>query len=63
MNYRHFSEYRHKDYHTPRSMKEAYGWDAPLYVEADNDPEWLAPANYLVALAFALIIFGVWLLV
>jgi len=32
-----FTEYRFKDYHTPRSMREAYGFDAPLYVESDRD--------------------------
>lgn len=28
-----FSEYRHKDYRTPRSMREAYGYEPVLYEE------------------------------
>ena len=35
MKAHHFTEYRHKDYRIPRSMKEAYGWDAPLWIEED----------------------------
>lgn len=31
MNNRFFSEYRAHDYRTPRSMREAYGYDARLY--------------------------------
>ena len=30
-NFKPFSEYRDKDYVTPRSMKEAYGHDPVLY--------------------------------
>lgn len=33
MNERYFSQFRPKDYQTPRSIREAYGWDAPLFVE------------------------------
>ena len=36
MNYKHFSEYRPSDYRTPRSMKEAFGDDGPLYVETSD---------------------------
>ena len=28
-----FSEYRHKDYVTPRSLKEIYGYEPHLHVE------------------------------
>jgi len=31
-----FSEYRHKDYVVPRSMKEAYGRDVQLCVEEES---------------------------
>jgi len=33
MKNKNFSEYRHKDYHIPRTLREAYGWEPPLYVE------------------------------
>ena len=36
--YKPFSEYRHKDYMTPRSLKEAYGRDVDLYVEEEISP-------------------------
>jgi len=36
-DHRYFSEYRQHDYRTPRSMRECYGWDAPLYIDDDND--------------------------
>jgi len=39
-SYRHFSEYRQHDYRTPRSMRECYGWDAPLCV--DDDDGWMS---------------------
>ena len=31
-----FSEYRHKDYVTLRSMKEAYGYDPVLYTVVEE---------------------------
>jgi hypothetical protein len=48
--YRPFSEYRHHDYRTPRSVKEAYGWDAPLYV-IDDDDGWMNRRSVRVTLA------------
>ena len=33
MNDRFFMEYRPQDYRVPRSMRDAYGYDARLYVE------------------------------
>jgi hypothetical protein len=47
--YRPFSEYRHHDYRTPRSVKEAYGWDAPLYVIDDDG--WMNRRSVRVTLA------------
>lgn len=35
-----FTEFRASDYRIARSMKEAYGWDAPLYVEESEHPIW-----------------------
>lgn len=32
-NFKPFSEYRHKDYVIPRSMKEAYGHEPVLYTD------------------------------
>jgi hypothetical protein len=32
-----FTEYRSKDYQTPRSMQEAYGFKAPLYIKSKPD--------------------------
>jgi len=29
---KYFTEFRHKDYYTPRSMREAYGFEPMLYV-------------------------------
>lgn len=40
MVYKHFSQYRPSDYRTARSMKELYGWDAPLYVEEPESVVW-----------------------
>lgn len=37
MNERFFSEYRLHDYRTPRSRKEAYGWEPCLWVDTDDD--------------------------
>ena len=37
-NYKHFSAYRRKDYVTPRSTREAFGYDTPLYVKVDTRP-------------------------
>jgi len=39
-DHRYFSEYRQHDYRTPRSMRECYGWDAPLSVD-DGDHGWM----------------------
>ena len=39
--HRYFTEFRHKDYHTPRSMREAYGFEPMLYVE--ESPRYLTP--------------------
>ena len=36
MNEKFFSEYRFQDYRTARSIREAYGWDAPLFVEEEG---------------------------
>lgn len=35
-HYKPFSEYRHKDYVTPRSMKEAYGHEPVLYTDEEE---------------------------
>jgi hypothetical protein len=35
-----FTEFRDSDYRMARSMKEAYGWDAPLYVKEAEHPIW-----------------------
>ena len=56
--YKPFSEYRHKDYVTPRSMKEAYGHDPVLYtVEEEEEEKDLAPLAWacvvVVLLLFA----------
>lgn len=49
--YKPFSEYRHKDYVTPRSMKEAYGHDPVLYTdEEEKDLTPLAWACVVVVL-------------
>lgn len=39
-NQKMFTEFRASDYRIARSMKEAYGWDAPLYVEENEHPIW-----------------------
>jgi len=57
--YKPFSEYRHKDYVTPRSMKEAYGHDPVLYTveEEEEEEKDLAPLAWacvvVVLLLFA----------
>lgn len=48
-----FTEYRPHDYHVPRSMKEAYGWDAPLYVEEEQSS--LSGLTWTIAIAGLLI--------
>lgn len=54
--YKPFSEYRHKDYVTPRSMKEAYGYDTEL--DTDEEP----PTDYvaLVVLFVLVLLFAVY---
>lgn len=42
-HYKPFSEYREKDYRTPRTIKQAYGYDTYLYTN-DNDAKFLDPA-------------------
>ena len=39
-NQKMFSKFRPSDYRMARSMKEAYGWDAPLHVEESENPIW-----------------------
>jgi hypothetical protein len=39
-NQKMFTEFRASDYRMARSMKEAYGWDAPLYVKEAEHPIW-----------------------
>jgi len=39
-NQKMFTEFRAGDYRMARSMKEAYGWNAPLYTEEDEHPIW-----------------------
>jgi len=39
-NQKMFTEFRASDYRIARSMKEAYGWDAPLYVKEAEHPIW-----------------------
>lgn len=48
-DYKPFSEYRHKDYVTPRSTKQAYGYDTVLYtVEEEKELTPLAWACVVV---------------
>lgn len=54
---RHFSEYRDKDYRTPRSMREAYGYDVQLY--EDNRLARAPESNpYIVDLIINLVVWG-----
>jgi len=39
-NQKMFTEFRASDYRMARSMKEAYGWNAPLYVKEAEHPIW-----------------------
>jgi hypothetical protein len=39
-NQKMFTEFRASDYRMARSMKEVYGWDAPLYVKEAEHPIW-----------------------
>jgi hypothetical protein len=60
-----FTEYRHKDYVTPRSMKEAYGWEPPLYVEEDAGVfEGAVVVSYAVVVCslFSVVALYVWLI-
>jgi len=60
MNYKHFSEYRHKDYHIPRSMREAYGWEPPLYV-CEDPPTLRVVMGWAALILAALAIVVAWL--
>lgn len=48
-----FSEYRHKDYIVPRSMKEAYGRQVNLYIPPEKrDYSPVVIASGMLALLF-----------
>ena len=49
MNEKFFAEFREHDYRLPRSIRECYGWDAPLHVdpEPDNSTYW----GWMIAIA------------
>ena len=61
MKARYFTEYRDKDYYTPRSMKEAYGWDAPLHVE-ERQADWLSAAGWIVWIGTLGVIVAAWVM-
>lgn len=61
MKTHHFTEYRHKDYRTPRSVKEAYGWDAPLHVE-ERQADWLSAAGWIVWIGTLGVIVAAWVM-
>lgn len=53
-NFKPFSEYRHKDYVTPRSMKEAYGYDIELHTEEEPPTDYVAlGVLFVLVLLFA----------
>lgn len=52
-HYKPFSEYREKDYRTPRTIRQAYGYDTYLYTD-DNDAKFLDPA---VVVAVVVVVF------
>jgi hypothetical protein len=62
MNKRFFTEYRHKDYVTPRSMKEAYGWEPPLYVEEKSVDAGVVAGAVVVCSLFSVVALYVWLI-
>lgn len=52
--YKPFSEYRHKDYVTPRSMKEVYGHEPVLYTEEEPPTDYVAlGVLFVLVLLFA----------
>lgn len=62
MRHRHFTEYRHKDYRTPRSTREAYGWDAPLYVEEEPVEAGVVAGVVVIGLTFIAAALFVWVI-
>jgi hypothetical protein len=62
MRNRHFTEYRHKDYYIPRSMREAYGWEPPLYVEEESVEAGVVVGVVVIGLTFIAAALFVWVL-
>lgn len=54
------TEFRSKDYRTPRSMREAYGYDVEIYAEEDKKP-YSAEFFMLALVCFVLVamLFGI----
>lgn len=59
-DFRPFSEYRQKDYVTPRSLKDIYGYEPELYVEKDvRGDSWVGWLAIMVAgFLIGLFVFG-----
>lgn len=54
-----FIEYRHKDYRTPRSMKEAYGYESDLHIEEqENEGDTLVGIVCLIVFGFLIGLFA-----
>jgi hypothetical protein len=62
MNERFFSEYREKDYHTARSLREVYGWEPPLYVEEKDVEADVIAGTVVVCSLFSVVALYVWLI-
>jgi hypothetical protein len=62
MKHRHFTEYRDSDYRIARSMKELYGWDAPLYVEEEPTETGVVVGVGVIGLTFIAAALFVWLI-
>lgn len=62
MRHRHFTEYRDSDYRIARSMKELYGWDAPLYVEEESVEAGVVVGVVVIGLTFIAAALFVWVL-
>jgi hypothetical protein len=56
---KYFTEFRHKDYYTPRSMREAYGFEPMLYVQEKKKEYLTATLLCYVAIVIIVVIYAV----
>lgn len=61
--YKPFSEYREKDYRTPRTIRQAYGYDVELHTDEEPPTDYVAlVVLFVLVLLFAAYAVFLWVM-